>query len=107
VLRSGGSALEKSACRACRDHAHEGASIHRIPRLKIVLGIHGNSPLSVVVSSVEREHVRAPLFDPIGRSKNKPPTLITEAIFCDMIDRIIGSIAHDGIRVTAFVCRRG
>jgi hypothetical protein len=47
------------------------------------------------------------LFDTLVHSKNKPPTLITEAIFCDMIDRIIGSIAHDGIRAVAFVCRRG
>jgi hypothetical protein len=33
--------------------------------------------------------------------------LITEAIFCNMIDRELGSIAHDGIRAAAFVCRRG
>jgi hypothetical protein len=57
--------------------------------------------------TVEHEHVRSPLFDALGRSKNKPLTLITEAIFYDMIDREIGSIFHDGIRVAAFVCRRG
>ena len=33
----------KSACRPC-SHAHEGASIHWIPRPKIVLASHGSSP---------------------------------------------------------------
>ena len=47
-LRSGGVALEKSACRPRSDHAHEGASIHSIPWPKIVLANHGSSPLRKV-----------------------------------------------------------
>jgi hypothetical protein len=47
-LRSGGGALEKSACRPRSHHVHECASIHWIPLPKIVLAIHGISPLRKV-----------------------------------------------------------
>src|SRR5271156_5467759 len=43
--RSGGGALDKSACRSRSHHAYEGASIHWVFLPKIVLAIHGSSPL--------------------------------------------------------------
>jgi hypothetical protein len=56
--------------------------------------------------AVENEHVSSPSLTS-GHSTDKASALITEVIFLNMIDRLIGSIDHDGIRVAAFVCCRG
>ena len=47
-LRSGGGAPEESPCRPGSYHAYECASIHWIPRLKIVLAFHRGFPLHKV-----------------------------------------------------------
>src|ERR1700744_2187920 len=44
----GGTPLDKSVCRSRGHHAHKCTSIHWMHRLKIVLAVHGSSPLRKV-----------------------------------------------------------
>src|ERR1700730_11811798 len=75
-----------------------GTDMHRDMPWRVAGGVEGGHARRHIRSgldqaqAVEHEHVCSPLFDAPDHSKNKPSALITEMIFCNMIDREHGLI---------------
>src|SRR5258707_12477608 len=92
-LHSGGVALEKSACRTRSHHVHECASIHWIPWTKIVLAVHGSSPLRKVGVGYW-EHFSSSVAPPIATSAEparrsvRRSSLSISVLHCDWLQSL-------------------